>query len=49
MEQTVRRGDGFEYRTTACPIRIDGERLTSDLGSPQLGEHTQQIQTQLNP
>jgi crotonobetainyl-CoA:carnitine CoA-transferase CaiB-like acyl-CoA transferase len=49
MEQTVRRGDGFEYRTTACPIRIDGERLTSDLGSPQLGEHTQQILTQLNP
>lgn len=49
MEQTVRRGDGFEYRTTACPIRIDGERLTSNLGSPQLGEHTRQILTQLQP
>jgi CoA:oxalate CoA-transferase len=43
MEQTVRRGDGFEYRTTACPIRFDGERPLSPLGSPKLGEHTETI------
>ena len=49
MEQTVRRGDGFEYRTTACPIRFDGERPLSPLGSPKLGEHTQEILTQLQP
>ena len=49
MEQTVRRGDGFEYRTTACPIRFDGQRPRSDLGSPRLGEHTQDILNQLNP
>ena len=49
MEQTVHRGDGFAYRTTACPIRIDGERPLSDLGSPQLGEHTGNILKELNP
>lgn len=49
MEQTVHRGDGFAYRTTACPIRIDGERPLSNLGSPQLGEHTGNILKELNP
>ena len=43
MEQTVTRGDGFSYRTTACPIRIDGERFTAPLGSPRLGEHTEAL------
>ena len=43
MEQTVRRGDGFEYKTTRCPIRMDGERPASKLGSPRLGEHTDAI------
>ncbi|MGA9638195.1 CaiB/BaiF CoA transferase family protein, partial [Flavobacterium sp.] len=40
MLQKVRMGDGFEYETTRCPIKIDGEYLTSTLGSPGLGEHT---------
>ena len=48
MEQTVHRGDGFAYRTTACPIRIDGGRLLSELGSPRLGEHTAKIQQEFN-
>ena len=43
MEQTVQRGDGFEYKTTRCPIRMDGERPRSKLGSPKLGEHTDAI------
>jgi crotonobetainyl-CoA:carnitine CoA-transferase CaiB-like acyl-CoA transferase len=43
MEQTVRDGGGFEYKTTACPIRLDGERLQAGLGSPKLGEHTEEI------
>jgi CoA:oxalate CoA-transferase len=43
MEQTVRRGDGFVYRTTSCPIRLDGERPHSNLGSPRIGEHTEKI------
>lgn len=43
MEQIVRRGDGFEYATTRCPIRINGEKLYSDTGSPGVGEHTEVI------
>ena len=43
MEQTVRLGDGLEYRTTRCPIRMDGERPRSEIGSPKLGEHTEAI------
>jgi crotonobetainyl-CoA:carnitine CoA-transferase CaiB-like acyl-CoA transferase len=43
MEQTVARGDGFEYRTTSCPLRLDGARPASKLGSPKLGEHTAAI------
>ena len=43
MQQTVRRGDGFEYKTTCCPIRMDGDHPRSDLGSPKLGEHTGKI------
>jgi crotonobetainyl-CoA:carnitine CoA-transferase CaiB-like acyl-CoA transferase len=43
MEQTVRRGNGFQYKTTTCPIRLDGERLQAGLGSPKLGEHTEEV------
>ncbi len=43
MVQTVRRRNGTTYRTTRCPIRIDGERLYSDKGSPDLGEDTERI------
>jgi crotonobetainyl-CoA:carnitine CoA-transferase CaiB-like acyl-CoA transferase len=37
MLQTVRRGSGTTYQTTRCPIRIDGQRLYADKGSPDLG------------
>ncbi|WP_422080572.1 CaiB/BaiF CoA transferase family protein [Ulvibacterium sp.] len=47
MIQKVIMGDGFEYETTRCPIKIDGELLTSALGSPNLGEHTQSIVNEL--
>ena len=47
MIQKVKMGDGFEYETTRCPIKIDGEYLTSSLGSPDLGEHTQAIINEL--
>lgn len=40
MIQTVSRGSGLTYRTTRCPIRIDGERLYAAKGSPAVGEHT---------
>jgi crotonobetainyl-CoA:carnitine CoA-transferase CaiB-like acyl-CoA transferase len=47
MFQTVRRGTGTTYQTTRCPIRIDGRRLYSERGSPDLGEHTQRITREL--
>lgn len=47
MVQKVTMGDGFTYETTRCPIRIDGELLTSTKGSPKLGEHTEKIWEEL--
>jgi crotonobetainyl-CoA:carnitine CoA-transferase CaiB-like acyl-CoA transferase len=43
MLQTVRRRGGITYETTRCPIRIDGQRLYSEKGSPDLGEDTERI------
>ncbi|WP_240676101.1 CaiB/BaiF CoA transferase family protein [Botryobacter ruber] len=43
MIQEVHMGDGYSYRTTRCPIKIDGEILVSDKGAPKLGEHTAAI------
>jgi CoA:oxalate CoA-transferase len=47
MVQQVTMNDGFTYRTTRSPIRIDGELLTSAKGSPKLGEDNQTILNQL--
>ena len=47
MIQKVTMGDGFSYETTRCPIKIDGQLLTSPLGSPALGEHTESILNEL--
>ncbi len=38
MLQEVEMEDGYTYQTTRCPIRIDGELLTSRKGSPKLGQ-----------
>ena len=46
MEQEVQMGNGFSFKTTRCPIRIDGEILLSERGSPQLGEHTDSLITE---
>lgn len=47
MIQEVQMNDGFKYRTTRSPIRIDGELLTSTKGSPKLGQDNQKIKTDL--
>jgi len=47
MLQTVRRRSGTVYQTTRCPIHIDGQRLYSEKGSPDLGEDTDRITTEL--
>ena len=35
---------GSEMRTTRCPIRIDGEILTSAVHAPRIGEHNREIE-----
>jgi CoA:oxalate CoA-transferase len=47
MFQEVSMQDGYRYETTRCPITIDGERLTSPVGAPKLGEHTDSILDEL--
>lgn len=47
MIQSVHMSDGFTFQTTRCPIRIDGELFTSELGTPILGEHNLEITKQL--
>jgi CoA:oxalate CoA-transferase len=41
--QTVAAEDGAEMQTTRCPIRIDGEVLTSPRAGPRLGADTAAI------
>lgn len=43
MIQEVAMLDGYQYKTTRCPIRIDGELLTSSKGSPKLGQDNEAI------
>ncbi|MEN2488709.1 CaiB/BaiF CoA-transferase family protein [Flavobacterium sp. B11] len=41
--QQVEMLDGYTYKTTRCPIKIDGEYLTSGKGSPKLGQDNEKI------
>lgn len=41
--QQVKMLDGYQYQTTRCPIKIDGEYFTSTKGSPKLGQDNEQI------
>ncbi|MBE7169417.1 MAG: CoA transferase [Williamsia sp.] len=43
MELTVQTGNGLNITTTRCPIRVDGNMLTSSVGAPLLGEHNREI------
>lgn len=43
MTQRVTRPSGAALETTRCPIRIDGGILSSEVGSPTIGEHTSTI------
>lgn len=43
MVQEVVTSSGATMRTTRCPIRIDGQILTSPKGAPRVGQDTQQI------
>lgn len=48
VTQLVSRSSGASLLTTRCPIRIDGEILTSATGSPKIGEHNRQIAEEFN-
>lgn len=41
--QRVEMTDSYNYKTTRCPIRIDGEIFTSRKGSPKLGQDNERI------
>lgn len=43
MTQRVSRPNGAAFTTTRCPIRVDRRILTSEVGSPKVGEHNEQI------
>ncbi|MEJ6981389.1 CaiB/BaiF CoA-transferase family protein [Pedobacter sp. P351] len=43
MIQQVEMSDGYTYRTTRCPIKIDGEIFTSYKASSKLGEDNEKI------
>ena len=46
MTQTIRSAGGASMQTTRCPIRIDGQRLTSAQSAPRLGADTEDIAAQ---
>jgi crotonobetainyl-CoA:carnitine CoA-transferase CaiB-like acyl-CoA transferase len=48
MVQKVTRSTGSSFMTTRCPVRIDGQRLTAEKGSPSVGEDTQAILREFN-
>jgi CoA:oxalate CoA-transferase len=48
MVQNVGGGTDRSMRTTRCPIRIDGDLLTSPRGAPRIGEHNTAIITELD-
>ena len=41
--QKVEMADNYTYKTTRCPIKIDGEYFTSTKGSPKLGQDNERI------
>lgn len=47
MDQQVELADGSKIRTLRCPIRIDGERLTSARPAPAAGQHNETIDQEL--
>jgi len=46
MDLSVKTSSGLHITTIRCPIRVDGNILTSPKGAPLLGEHNEQIEKQ---
>ncbi|GAB3355258.1 CaiB/BaiF CoA-transferase family protein [Arachidicoccus ginsenosidivorans] len=47
MTQMVTMQDGYQFETTCCPIRLNGELLTSQKGTPALGQDNLRINSAL--
>ncbi|MGD9713273.1 MAG: CaiB/BaiF CoA transferase family protein [Thermomicrobiales bacterium] len=47
MTQDIHRKNGATLTTTRCPIRIDGALLSSDRGSPVIGESNEAIEAEM--
>lgn len=43
MEQTISLNENIQYKTTRCPVRIDGEKYFSEKPAPIVGQHTDTI------
>lgn len=48
MQQQVKLPDGGTLTTTRCPIRINGQKLYSDIAAPRPGTATDSINAQYN-
>lgn len=46
MLQEVERAPGVTMQTTRCPIRFNGDVLTSRRGAPGIGEHTHRVKAE---
>lgn len=44
MEQEVITRSSIKMKTTRCPVRVDGDTITSSTGAPSLGEHNLEIE-----
>jgi CoA:oxalate CoA-transferase len=47
MLQTVMRPGAPEVRTTASPVRIDGQRARCSAAAPRIGEHTEALKAEM--
>lgn len=47
MEQVVARAGAASLKTLRCPIRFDGQRLFLPQAAPHVGQHNEQIQTEM--
>ncbi len=47
LVQEVIGSNGETFRTTRCPIKLDGGYLTSEVGAPALGANTKRIKSEI--
>ena len=48
MIQEVTMSDGYKFKTTRCPIQINEGWLTSEMGTPKLGEHNNVLEKEFS-